>query len=121
MLSGGASLGKYHLGVGKPLYEQDLLPRIIVGSSVGAFSASLVCSFKYSELPQIFDPKTEFLTSHSLKQNFTNIFECIDLLLKGKPVLDAETLKNAVRNYTKDLTFYEIYEENKWNLNITVT
>ena len=40
MLSGGATFGIFHFGVLKALYEQDLLPKIICGSSVGA----LVCT-----------------------------------------------------------------------------
>lgn len=40
MLSGGATFGKFHFGVIKALHEQDLLPRIICGSSVG----SVVCA-----------------------------------------------------------------------------
>ena len=40
MLSGGATFGKFHFGVIKALHEQDLMPKIICGSSVGA----LVCS-----------------------------------------------------------------------------
>lgn len=44
MLSGGATFGKYHFGVIKALHEQDLLPKIICGSSAGAISASaLAC------------------------------------------------------------------------------
>ena len=35
-LSGGGGFGKFHYGVLKALYEQDLMPRIIVGASVGA-------------------------------------------------------------------------------------
>jgi len=41
--------------------------------------------------------------------------------MKGKPILKSETLKNAVRRFTGDMTFEEIYDINKWNLNITVT
>lgn len=43
-LSGGATLGMYHLGVLKTLHEQNLLPRVISGSSVGSIVASIVGS-----------------------------------------------------------------------------
>jgi len=43
-LSGGATLGLYHLGVIKALFERDLLPRVISGSSVGSIIASLVAT-----------------------------------------------------------------------------
>ena len=41
-LSGGATLGYFHLGVMKALWEQGLLPLIITGTSSGAMMASMV-------------------------------------------------------------------------------
>lgn len=41
-LSGGATLGMYHLGVIKVLFEHNLLPRVISGSSVGSIIASVL-------------------------------------------------------------------------------
>lgn len=41
-LSGGATLGMYHLGIIKVLYENQLLPRVISGSSVGSIIASVL-------------------------------------------------------------------------------
>jgi TAG lipase/steryl ester hydrolase/phospholipase A2/LPA acyltransferase len=41
--------------------------------------------------------------------------------LRGEPVLDSENLKNIVRNEIGDLTFKEVHDRFKWNLNITVT
>lgn len=42
-------------------------------------------------------------------------------MLRGEPILDSEHLKNIVRNEIGDLTFKEIHDRFKWNLNITVT
>ena len=54
LLSGGASLGMYHLGVMKALHEQGLLPRIIFGSSAGAIVAAFVCTRTEEELTELF-------------------------------------------------------------------
>ena len=54
LLHGGASFGLFHLGVVKALYETNMLPRIISGSSVGAMIAALICVHKEEELPVIF-------------------------------------------------------------------
>lgn len=35
LLSGGASLGMYHLGIVKALFENGMLPKVITGSSAG--------------------------------------------------------------------------------------
>ena len=40
LLSGGAAFGLHHLGVIKTLWEHDLLPRVISGSSMGSVIAS---------------------------------------------------------------------------------
>lgn len=52
---------------------------------------------------------------------FKSYSEAILLLLKGKPLLCTETLKRCIYKYVGDKTFLELYEENHWNLNITVT
>ena len=41
LLSGGAALGSFHLGVVHTLIEHRLLPRVVAGASVG----SIICSF----------------------------------------------------------------------------
>ena len=42
LLSGGASLGMYHFGVIKSLFEENLLPRVISGASAGSLVAAVV-------------------------------------------------------------------------------
>ena len=36
-------------------------------------------------------------------------------------LIDIEFFKETLRNHIGDLTFLELYEQNKWNLNIAVT
>jgi len=50
MLSGGALLGLFHFGVVKALFEQDLLPRTVSGSSMGAIIAAWTCTHSDGEL-----------------------------------------------------------------------
>lgn len=52
-LSGGAIMGLYHFGVIKTLYEENLLPKIVTGSSAGSLVASLLCTRKYDEIPNV--------------------------------------------------------------------
>jgi TAG lipase/lysophosphatidylethanolamine acyltransferase len=54
LLSGGATLGMYHLGVVKVLAENQLLPRVISGSSVGSIIASVVAVRTDEELLKVF-------------------------------------------------------------------
>lgn len=82
MLSGGANLGMQHVGVLKSLYEHELLPRIICGSSSGSIVASIVCSKMDCELET-------FMNLDGINLNFFGIdsfessFESESKLLKS--------------------------------------
>lgn len=56
LLSGGATLGFYHLGVVKALWQARLLPEVISGASMGAMIAAGVCSRSDAELDELFAP-----------------------------------------------------------------
>ena len=120
LLSGGATFGKFHFGLLSALYEHDLFPRIICGSSVGALVASAFCCYSYSELPKLFDPKYVF--GHPmLKTLAEGKLELIWKMLTGKTILCTETLKEYIRRHSGDITFKEIYDKHGWCLNVTVT
>jgi TAG lipase/lysophosphatidylethanolamine acyltransferase len=51
LFQGGSTFGLVHLGVAKCLYEQNMLPKIICGNSVGALIAAMVCTKTEDELP----------------------------------------------------------------------
>jgi hypothetical protein len=56
LLSGGASLTMYHLGVVRALYEGGLLPRVISGSSGGSIVAAWICTATDEELMSRLQP-----------------------------------------------------------------
>jgi predicted acylesterase/phospholipase RssA len=45
----------YHLGVVKALLENNLLPKVVCGISVGSIVAALVCTHTDDELEEIFE------------------------------------------------------------------
>ncbi|TNY17939.1 acyl transferase/acyl hydrolase/lysophospholipase [Rhodotorula diobovata] len=55
-LSGGASMGYYHFGVVKALLDEDLLPRVVTGTSAGAIVAALCCTRTDAELRALLHP-----------------------------------------------------------------
>ena len=55
LLSGGAGMGVYHLGVVDVLRTAGLLPRVISGASAGSIVASLVCCRTDAELHGVFE------------------------------------------------------------------
>ena len=44
VLSGGASLGAIQVGMLRALYERDIAPDLIVGTSAGAFNGAYIAS-----------------------------------------------------------------------------
>lgn len=107
-LSGGATFGKFHFGLLFALYEQDLMPRIICGSSVGSLILACMSSIPYGKLEKFFDPNFLF-KNNILGYKFENKYEFIWELLKGNVVLDTQTLKDYVVPFVGDLTFKEVY------------
>ena len=114
MLSGGGVLGFYHLGVVKALLEQDLLPRVISGSSAGALIAGVLGTHTGEELHKFYDPK--HLRSEAQKE--AGVF---DRMLFGRhPQVDVQDLNEHIARLIPDLTFQEAYEKTGRQISITV-
>src|SRR5690606_30078462 len=84
MLSGGAALGLFHIGVCKALWEQGLLPSVISGSSAGSIIASVVGSHDDSEMQCKLQPENLYLEAFRYI-GWTGV-------LRGTPVLDGDHL-----------------------------
>ena len=56
LLSGGATLGLFHLGVIKALWSEGLLPTVLSGASAGSIVAAVAATHDDNELTGIFDP-----------------------------------------------------------------
>jgi len=122
MLSGGGGFGKFHFGIIKALNEQDLMPRIIVGSSVGSAVATLICITKYEDI----DSLSLFETAMQkrmvgFKKGCESYSGLAQSIYAGDKWLCMKTLKEFVTHRTGNITFLEIYEEYGWVLNINVT
>ncbi len=114
MLSGGASYGIYHLGVVKALLEQDLLPKILSGSSMGAVIAGAACTKTNEEL------KTYFANQKSIHRVALKVQEPEDILQVGS-VMDRTQLMEHIENNIGDYTFKEAFEKTGRTLNISVS
>lgn len=113
MLSGGASLGMFHLGVVKALWEAKLLPRVISGSSAGSIVASVVATHSTTELEQIFEPGYMAIRA----------FRAMGIkgVLKGRAIMDGRQLEHALATNVGDMTFEQAFERSGMILNITVS
>lgn len=118
VLSGGASLGTFHMGVVKALFDHQLLPRVISGTSAGAIVAAIACVRTDGELRETFDHintlDIQFFgnnTTISLLQNF----------LKHGCLEDAACLTSRLRDILGDMTFREAFDRTGRVLNVSVS
>jgi NTE family protein len=115
MLSGGASFGIYHLGVTKALFENNLLPKIISGSSMGAIVAAAVCSRDDRELKLFFSNLKDSTHKVAIK-----VFE-LEKIVNSGSVLDPSQLLEHIEANVPNLSFLEAYKKSGRILNISVS
>ncbi|CAH8384148.1 unnamed protein product [Eruca vesicaria subsp. sativa] len=117
LLSGGASLGAFHLGVVKTLVEHKLLPRIIAGSSVGSVMCAVVATRSWPELQGFFEGSW-----HALQffDQMGGVFTIVKRVMTQGAVHEIRHLQWKLRNLTNNLTFQEAYDMTGRILGITV-
>jgi len=113
MLSGGATLGMFHLGVIKALHGEGLLPRVISGSSAGAIIGSAVGTRTDAELSPLFAPGGLNLEA----------FERVTLrnVVRGRALMDPGQLERCLALNTGDETFLEAFERTRRIIGITIS
>jgi predicted acylesterase/phospholipase RssA len=113
LLSGGATLGMFHLGVVKAMFEHGTLPRVISGSSAGAIIAAMVGTRTDAEMPEIFEPDSLNLQAFqavSLRQMFS-----------GKALMDPSQLEDCLIRNIRPGSFIESFERTRRILGVTVS
>eukprot|EP00123_Amoebidium_parasiticum_P004490 comp15790_c0_seq1/m.13043 comp15790_c0_seq1/g.13043 ORF comp15790_c0_seq1/g.13043 comp15790_c0_seq1/m.13043 type:complete len:532 (-) comp15790_c0_seq1:224-1819(-) len=119
LLSGGASLGLYHFGVVKCLYEHQLLPRVISGASIGALLTALLGVHTDEELKRLFLPNAisfeafDRLGKGSARRKITRF-------LKHGVLMDINKLEEFCISNIGNYTFLEAYHRTHRVINIAV-
>lgn len=134
VLSGGSTFGIFHIGVLVTLYEANLLPRIISGSSAGSIIAGILCCFSHENTLSILNGITE--KSFNIFSNeeddelkdkgnetsrFSRLLKSLSHLIKYGTLYDNSGLKETMRQFVGDITFREAYNRTGKILNITVS
>ncbi|MBK6907095.1 MAG: DUF3336 domain-containing protein [Rhodocyclaceae bacterium] len=114
MLSGGALLGLFHFGVIKALFDENLLPRTISGSSMGAIMAGWACVHSDEELRGLFADLSQIncqaLTRLPLRE-----------ALAQRTIMDQPKLLAFLKTVMGDHTLAEAMKRSGRVLNITVS
>ena len=113
MLSGGANMGLFHVGVIKALFEQKLLPRVVSGSSAGSVVAAFLGTRKDSELDGLFTGEAMDLT----------LWRRLGLreVVRQKSLMDGQEIERFLRQHIGELTFEEAFKRTGRIINITVS
>ena len=112
MLSGAGALGPFHMGVIKALMEQDLLPRVISGSSAGAFVAALVGTHGDEELKSFFNADI-VLGEQIERASGSSVFDWPDRI-------QTQDLRDMIDTWVPDVTFAEAFQLTGRHINISV-
>lgn len=113
MLSGGGVLGFYHMGVVKALLEQQILPRVISGSSAGSLVAGVIGTHRDDALQQFYDPNLMRSEAEREAGVFARLFG-------GTGNIEVVELREIIARLIPDLTFQEAYELTGRQISITV-
>lgn len=120
LLSGGGGLGLYHLGVVKTLYEKNLLPKIIAGTSAGSIVAAFICTTVWKDIPRWFEPgKIRYGPDSGLESG--SLFKKFRKFIERGYMLDISLFEKFLRDNLGEFTFEEAYLKTGLILNITVS
>jgi predicted acylesterase/phospholipase RssA len=113
LLSGGATLGMFHFGVIKALLEQNLLPRVLSGSSAGSLITAMVGTRTDEELHALFAEESFNLQA----------FQTVSLrrLLRGDTLMDPAQLEACLTSNIHAGSFLESFERTRRIIGITVS
>jgi TAG lipase/steryl ester hydrolase/phospholipase A2/LPA acyltransferase len=102
LLSGGAALGFYHVGVVKTLMENRLMPRVIGGSSAGSILCAMIGTRTDDECTNdLFDAKGTDAPGHSGGSLALNFFRPLQSAVEEKKKIPLPTVggfQEVVRN-----------------------
>lgn len=114
MLSGGGVLGFYHLGVVKTLLNQNILPRVISGSSAGSLVAGVLGTHTDKELEHFYDPANIVFEAEREASVFSRMF------FGANAQIDVSDLERLIARMVPDMTFQEAYEKTGRQISISV-
>jgi TAG lipase/steryl ester hydrolase/phospholipase A2/LPA acyltransferase len=121
LFSGGGSFGLAHVGPIKVLSDQNLLPRIITGSSSGSIVAAIICC--QLDVDMIYLQDTNFVNKNFFQRPYEhgNYLIMLSRFLKHGVIYDVEAFHECMKENVGDITFLEAYNRSRRILNITVS
>jgi NTE family protein len=114
LLSGGASLGFFHVGVAKALFEHGLLPSVLSGASMGAMVACGLCARDDDELRALFADVGRLRTDALLRLGPRE-------MARQRCAFDERRLREVIRHNNGELTFAEAFARSGRVVNVSLS
>jgi len=114
MLSGGGTFGIFHNGVINALLEQDLVPNIISGTSMGSITAGILASHHNHELKALLSNPDDSHYKPLKKLSIRSVWS-------KKALLDPKQLQQCLEANIGDYTFLEAFNKTGREVSITVS
>lgn len=113
MLSGGATLGLFHVGVVKALFREDLVPNVVSGSSAGSVVAATMGTRSPEEMHALLDAENAYY-------HFWRMLPVKQMWQRGA-IMDQNQVRKAIARNVRDLSFEEAFKVSGVTVNITVS
>lgn len=111
MMSGGGTLGTFHVGVARALNRKHLLPRVLAGSSVGSIIAAIIGSRTQEELDEFFSEEHFYdLLPDLTFFSGNDPMSVMKHYLRTGALHDIDFFQRCLRALLGDLTFQEAYD-----------
>ena len=114
VMSGAGSLLFFHIGAVKAMWEEDVLPDILSGSSGGAIVGGLVGTHGDEDLETLFEPEN---LVHQVRNN-RGLLRYLDMF--RPEVASVEEINEALERLLPDLTFQEAFELTGRHFNVSI-
>lgn len=121
-MSGGGTFGLTGIGVFAALFEENIFPKIVSGSSCGSIMSAIVSSKLDSEILEILAKLYEFhFEVFTSDEKPESAWANLARFLKYGVCFDNKLLKNTIQDLLGDITFKEAYNKTGRVLNITIS
>ena len=122
VLSGGATLGIYHLGCVKALLELEMLPPVVCGASAGSVIASIVCTRHNDELKRILRSQDDLYREMGSDGPFHGSLPWkLGQLFRNGKMYEGRDFHRHMAWFAQGLTFREAFEKTGRVLTISAT
>ena len=119
MFSGGGTLGLFHVGVAKTLFEQNLLPTVLSGASAGSIVAAILGTSDDDEIRSAVNAKSVSDAFNGITE--ANLEAANSEARRGRHRMGVDDVRDFVHSQIPDLTFAEAFEKTGRRINISIS